>query len=302
MDVWIWLVLAAVVAACLALDFAVFGRKGTPSVRSAALWSAGWLAVGLGAVGFVWWLRGGEAAGEYLAGYLLERSLSIDNVFVFAVLFGAFAVPAAQRARLLSLGIVIALGLRVVFIAAGAALLDAFHPTIYVFGAILIASGLKLAFSGEHQIDPEHSRTMRLIRRAWPTASATAIVILMLAATDLVFAIDSIPAIFAVTDDTLVVVAANAFALAGLRALYFLLEGMLGRFRYLDAGLAAILVLIGVKMLGTDLWKPPVWVPLLAIVAIIGGSIALSLLAERRERGREEPPAEAPPDVDAEAA
>ena len=302
MDIWIWLVLAAAVAACLTLDFVVFGRKGTPSVRSAALWSAGWLAVGVGAVGFVWWLRGGEAAGEYLAGYLLERSLSIDNVFVFALLFAAFAVPAGQRAQLLSVGILIALALRIVFIAAGAALLDAFHPTVYLFGAILLVSGVQLARGGTHAPDPERSRTLRALRRVWPAAPAAAAVVVMLAATDLVFAVDSIPAIFAVTDDTLVVVAANAFALAGLRALYFLLEGMLGRFRYLDQGLAAVLVLIGAKMLATDLWKPPVWVPLLGIVAIIGGSIALSLLAERRDRDRGEPADELRRTPDAEAA
>jgi tellurite resistance protein TerC len=276
LDLTIWLPLCVAITAFLALDFLVFGRRGV-TFRGSALWSAGWLALGVGFTGVVWALDGGEAGGEYLAGYLIERSLSIDNVFVFALIFGHFAVPFDQQGRLLAVGIVMALVLRAGFIAAGAALLDAFHLTVYVFGLILVVTGIRLARHGTPEIHPERSRVLRALRAVWPGAPVAAAVILMIAVTDVVFAIDSIPAIFAVTDETFVVFAANAFALLGLRSLYFLLAGMMERFVYLSVGLAAILVLIGAKMLLADVWHPPIWMPLLAIIVILAVAVTASL-------------------------
>ncbi|MGL6280020.1 MAG: TerC family protein [Gaiella sp.] len=280
----LWVFFIAVVLALLAVDFFLFGRRGI-TFRSSLVWSIGWLALGIGFTLVVYAMDGGTSAGEYLSGYLIERSLSIDNIFVFALIFTAFAIPLEQQGRLLSIGIVMALVLRGIFIAAGAALLDAFHITIYIFGALLVATGIKLALHKNQEVHPERNIALRLMRKVWPGATVTAAVVVVLATTDLIFAIDSIPAIFAVTDDTFIVFAANAFALLGLRSLYFLLAGMMERFAYLTIGLALILVFVGGKMLLTDIWKIPIWLSLLVILTILLASIGLSLL---RTRGGDE--------------
>ena len=272
----LWTAVAATVAAALVLDFAVFGRRRV-TVRSAAWWSAGWLVLGLGFTAVVLAVSGSEAATEYATGYVVERSLSLDNLFVFALIFAALGIGADERFRLLGLGIVIALALRAAAIAAGAALLDAAHVTIYVFGAILLLTAVKLARRGEVQVAPERSLAVRALRKAWPAAGLTAVAVVLIAATDLVFAVDSIPAIFAVTDDPLIVFAANAFALVGLRALYVLLADLLVRFVYLDLALAAILGFVGAKMLLTDIWKVPVWMSLVVILGTLGVGILASL-------------------------
>ena len=278
-----WALLIVAVLAMLAIDFVLFGRRGI-TFRSSAAWSVAWIAIGVGFTGVMYAWRGGEAAGEYLSGYIIERSLSIDNVFVFAVIFATFAVPLADRGRLLSIGVAMALVLRVIFIVVGAALLDAFHATIYLFGILLVATGVKLYRHQGEEIHPERNPVLRLMRRFWPQATLTAAVIVTLATTDLVFAIDSIPAIFAVTDDAFIVFAANAFALLGLRSLYFLLDGMMDRFAYLTHGLAVILVFVGAKMLLTDVWKIPTWLSLLVILAILAISVGASFLkAPRRD-------------------
>jgi tellurite resistance protein TerC len=225
--------------------------------------------------------QGSDAGGEYLSGYLIERSLSIDNIFVFALIFTSFAVPLKDHGRLLSIGIVMALVMRAGFIAAGAALLDAFHFTIYLFGLLLVATGIKLARHSGEQVHPERNVVLRLIRRIWPAASLTVAVVVVLATTDLIFAIDSIPAIFAITDDAYIVFAANAFALLGLRSLYFLLAEMIDRFAYLTYGLALILVWVGAKMLLTDVWKIPTWLSLLVILLVLVGAIGSSFLRPR---------------------
>jgi tellurite resistance protein TerC len=174
-----------------------------------------------------------------------------------------------------------ALVMRAAFIAAGALLLDAFHFTIYLFGLLLVATGVKLArHTGEH-VHPERNIVLRGLRRIWPATSITVAVVVVLATTDLIFAIDSIPAIFAITDDAFIVFAANAFALLGLRSLYFLLAGMMDRFTYLTHGLAIVLVWVGAKMLLTDIWKIPIWLSLLVIVLVLAGAIALSFLRTR---------------------
>jgi tellurite resistance protein TerC len=269
--------LAIVVAALLVVDFAVFARGRVPTLRESAVWSVAWLALALAFGAVLWALQDGAAAGEYYAGYLLERSLSLDNVFVFAVILGYFAVPADAQARVLSWGIALALVLRLVFILAGAALLHAFDATFYVFGALLLYTAYKLARHSEAKVDPGTNPVLRLMRRVAPNASPMVAVFVVIATTDVIFAIDSIPAIFAVTQDPFIVFAANAFAMLGLRALYFLLAGLVDRFTYLSTGLAVILAFIGLKMLAIDVWHVPIWLSLGVIAAVLAASALLSV-------------------------
>ena len=302
-----WALLGTGVAVMLAVDLFVFGRGDHEvTVKEAGAWSAVWLAVAIGFGGLMWAYGGSDAGSEYLAGYLLERSLSLDNVFVFAVLFGYFAVPAIVQPRVLSWGIALALVLRLVFILLGAALLDAFHVTFYLFGALLIYTAWKLAHHDDTDVEPEHNPALRFLRRRLPMAKdydgnrlsthqggrriATPLVavFVVVATTDVIFAIDSIPAIFAITTVPFIVFAANAFAMLGLRALYFLLVGVMDRFVYLSQGLAVVLGVIGVKMLLIDVWHVPVWLSLGLIVVILGATAVLSLRAQPSgERGEE---------------
>jgi tellurite resistance protein TerC len=275
-------VLAIVIAALLAVDFAVFARGRVPTLRESAAWSVVWLALALVFGAVLWLWQGGAAGGEYYAGYLLERSLSLDNVFVFAVILSYFAVPPGVQAKVLSWGIALALVLRLVFIVAGAALIHAFDATFYVFGALLLYTAYKLARHDEAKVDPAHNPALRLMRRVAPNASPLLAVFVVIATTDLIFAIDSIPAIFAVTQDPFIVFAANAFAMLGLRALYFLLAGMVDRFAYLSTGLAVILAFIGAKMLAIDIWHVPIWLSLGVIAAVLGASAALSVSSPPR--------------------
>ena len=279
-EILIWAALIAAILALLAVDFLLFGRRGI-TFRSSLIWSVFWLALGISFTFVMGVWQGSGAAGEYLSGYLIERSLSIDNIFVFALIFASFAVPAKQQGRLLSIGILMALGMRAVFIVAGAALLDAFHFTIYLFGLLLVATGIKLARHSSEEVHPDRNVVLRLLKRVWPGATVTVAVVVVLATTDLIFAIDSIPAIFAITEDAFIVFAANAFALLGLRSLYFLLAGMMDRFAYLTHGLAIVLVWVGAKMLLTDVWKIPTWLSLLVIVLVLAVAIGLSFLRTR---------------------
>jgi tellurite resistance protein TerC len=300
MDVqwWIWVAFATFVLAMILLDLVVFGRRPHEvTTREAAAWSTVWLTLGLGFGGVVWAWQGSTRAAEYTAGYLIEKSLSVDNIFVFALIFSYFAVPLAYRQRVLLWGVIGALVLRAILIFVGAALLDTFHVVIYLFGALLVATGIKMALAKGHEIHPERNPALRLLRRAVPiaadydgqrlvtrqhgrrVATPLAAVFVVVATTDLVFAIDSIPAIFAVTDEPFIVLTANVFALLGLRALYFLLQGMMQRFRYLQPALAAILVFVGTKMLIVDLYKIPVWASLGVIAVILAAGVALSLRA-----------------------
>jgi tellurite resistance protein TerC len=297
---WAWAALVAAIAGMAALDLVAVGRGGRAmGLREAVAWSVVWIAVGLAFALVLWPWLGGEAAGEYLSGYLVERSLSIDNVFVFALLFGYFAVPRVLQGRALLWGILLALVLRAGVIAAGAAVLDRLSLAVYAFGAFLVLTGVNLARHRSTGMRPERSRLLRLIGRLVPTtegyegsrllarragrwrATPLLVALLAIAAADVMFAVDSIPAIFAVTREAFLVFAANAFALLGMRALYFLLADAMSRFVYLQAGLAAILVLVGAKMLLARVWHPPVWLPLLAIAAILGAAIVTSLRATR---------------------
>jgi tellurite resistance protein TerC len=292
-----WGGLGLLVIAMLAIDLRVFARREAPRLTESAVWSAVWLALALAFGALFWAWQGGEAGGQYLAGYLIERSLSLDNIFVFAIILGYFAVPAAVQPKVLAWGIALALVLRLGFILAGAALLDAFHATFYVFGGLLLYTAWKLIRHDDTKIEPEHNPALRLLRRRVPmtaeyhgdrlvvrgagrrVATPLLAVFVVVATTDIVFAIDSIPAIFAVTEEPFIVFAANAFAMLGLRALYFVLVGMMDRFVYLSHGLSVILAFIGAKMLLIDLWHPPIWLSLAVIVGVLAATAVLSLRA-----------------------
>jgi tellurite resistance protein TerC len=302
-----WAILVVLVVGLFAVDLLIFGRgRREPTLKESIAWSVVWLllAVGFGAALWAW--QGGQAGSEYLAGYLLERSLSLDNIFVFAIIFSYFAVPIAVQPRVLGWGIGLALVLRLVFILAGAALLGALHATFYAFGALLLYTAYKLARHDDTDIEPEHNPALRFLRRRVPmtadyhghhltlreagrrVATPLASVFVFVATTDIVFAVDSIPAIFAVTTEPLIVFAANAFAMLGLRPLYFVLVRAMDRFAYLSYGLSAILAFIGVKMLLIDVWHPPIWLSLAVIagVLVITAVWSVRATAEPREPRR----------------
>jgi tellurite resistance protein TerC len=292
-DPFLWLAFGAAVLAMLAVDLVAAGRTAgaVPSMRSAAWWSVGWTVVALAFALVLWPWRGPTAATEYLTGFVLERSLSLDNLFVFAMLFSYLAVPRLAQRRVLFFGIAGAIVLRLAFILAGGALLDAVHWSIYLFGALLVATGVRMARHGDEEIHPDRNPVLRLLRRTVPStpdydgdrvftrrggrrlATPLLAALVLVATFDVVFAVDSIPAIFAVTRDTFTVFAANAFSLLGLASLYFLLEGMRERFRHLNKGLAAVLVFIGAKMLATDLWHVPTELSLAVIVIALTASV-----------------------------
>jgi len=299
-----WIALAAFVALALALDLRGHGGKPMPT-RTALGWSLVWTAIGVAFALVVLLIDDGPAASEYLAGFLIEKSLSLDNLFVFAILFGFFKVPAAQRLKVLVWGIAGAIVLRTAFILVGAAALDAFHATTYVLGALLALTAVKIARQTDEHVDPDRTLAMRALRRVVPLSTeydgerlltrtpvgkrvATPLLaaLAMVAAFDVMFAIDSIPAIFAITRDTFVVFAANAFSLLGMVSLYFLLDGMLDRFRYLNVGLAAILGFVAAKLLLVDVWHPPIALSLGAIVLALTGAAAASVVAEQRDARR----------------
>jgi tellurite resistance protein TerC len=298
-----WLALAAAIVALLTIDLLGFALKDEEiSLRQAVIASILWTALGLGFALVVLAFSGPRYAGEYLTGFLLEKSLSVDNLFVFALVFSYFGIPAGYQRRVMFWGIVGAIVLRGLFIAGGAALLDAFHWTIYVFAAFLIVAGLRMALHRETEMDLEHNRVMQLVERFIPIVrdheghslfvrrggrrAATPLfgALVMVAFFDAVFALDSIPAIFGVTREVFLVAAANAFSLLGLAALYFTLAGMLERFRHLGLGIAVVLVLVGVKMIAGEFVHVPELLAFSAVVAVLAASVALSVASERRGR------------------
>lgn len=314
---WHWIALVAFVVALLLIDVLVVHRvPHVISLKEAAIESAVWISIGLAFTGVIAWLaepgQSGAAAGEYLGAFLIEKSLSVDNVFVWAVIFSYFAVPAIYQFRVLFWGVFGAIALRGAFIFAGVALLNAFAVTLVFFGLILLYTAFKLAFQGETQVDPDKSVALRLVRRVVPSSNdlhgqhlfarvdgrllATPLfaVLVLVEATDIVFAIDSIPAIFGVTTDVFIVFSAVTFAMLGLRALYFLVGGMQDRFRYLHYGLALILAFVGVKLILTftadvfsfpnDHFHVPIALSLAIIIGTLAVTIALSLRADERER------------------
>jgi tellurite resistance protein TerC len=305
--IWAWAAIIVAIVAMLLVDLLVVHREAhTISTREAAISSAVWIALGLlfGVVLLV--AYDSTVAGEYYAGYLIEKSLSVDNIFVFALLMTYFKVPGEVQHRVLFWGVLGALVFRGVFIAIGSVLLDSFHFTIYVFGAFLLFTGLRMAWQDEIHVEPEHNPLLRLVRRIIPSTTsyrgqqffvrehgrrlATPLLAVLIAieSTDVLFAVDSIPAIFAVTDESFIVFTSNAFAILGLRALYFLLADMMGRFLYLRVGLAVVLVWVGLKMLLSEVWEVPIALSLGVIAVVLTASILLSL---RRTRADAEAPA-----------
>jgi tellurite resistance protein TerC len=304
-SLWLWGGFNLFILAMLALDLGVFHRKAHEvSWREAAAWSAVWVALALVFNAGLWIFRGPDPAVQFFTGYLIEKSLSVDNIFVFALLFGYFAVPPAYQHRVLFWGILGALVLRAAFILAGAALIARFHWILYLFGAFLIFTGVKMALFRNAEIHPEKNPVLRLVRRLVPVtgdyrdahlfvreggrwlATPLFLVLVLVETTDLIFAVDSIPAIFAVTRDPFLVYTSNVFAILGLRSLYFLLAGVMGKFSYLKLGLSAVLVFVGIKMVVADLYKIPSFVSLAVIGALLGVSTVASLVKARREESR----------------
>ena len=304
---FLWIALAVTFGAVLALDLIVFERRPhAMSFRAAAVSSAIYIAIGLGFGLLVLTLRGTEDGAAYLAGYMLELSLSVDNVFVFALIFTAFAVPLGYQHRVLFYGILGAIVLRAAFIGLGAAVIETFHWAIYLFGILLLITGYRMWTQRHDQmLDPMDNRLLRLFRRFVPTtdgfrgqrflvvengrrlATPLLAVLLVVETSDIMFAIDSVPAVFSVTTDTFLVLSSNAFAILGLRSLYFLLAGAVDRFRYLKPGLAALLVFAGLKILLAEIIPIPVPLSLVIIVGILAIAVGASLLADHRE---ERPP------------
>lgn len=306
---WHWLFFGALVTVLLAIDLGLFHRHSREtSIREAAISTVVWCSLALAFNGYVWWASDGATAIEFLTGYLVEWMLSMDNVFVFAIIFAYFRVPRLYQYRVLFWGILGAVVLRLTFILIGAALIRQFHFVVYLLGVFLVYTGFKL-IRQEEQFDPEASWVVRAARRVFRVAreehgewffareggklciTTLFLVLLVIDFVDVVFALDSVPAIFAITKNTFVVFTSNIFAILGLRALYFLLAGAMDMFRYLRYGLAAILIFVGLKMLCTD-WiekqwmggnQIPHWVSLPVIVTFLAIAIGASLIASRRE-------------------
>jgi tellurite resistance protein TerC len=303
-QLFLWVIFNIFVLGILALDLLVLHRKAhAVSLREAAAWSCVWVSLalifGLG----IYFFRGGEKALEFMTGYVIEWSLSVDNLFVFLVIFSYFAVPAIHQHRVLFWGILGALFLRAAFIATGSALLANFHWMIYVFGGFLIFTGIKLLCAGEEKLEPEKNPAVLLVRRfmkitpeyegqrffirkdAKLWATPLFLVLVVVETTDVIFAIDSIPAIFAITLDPFIVYTSNVFAILGLRALFFLLAGVMEMFRYLRVGLSFVLCFVGAKMLIADFYKIPIGISLGVVGGILLLSILASLLKQRKEEG-----------------
>jgi tellurite resistance protein TerC len=298
----LWLGFVAFVIAMLAVDLGLFHRKAhVVSTREALVWSSVWIGMALVFNLGVWKWFGAQRGLEFLTGYLIEKSLSIDNIFVFVVIFASLGVPALYQHRVLFWGILSALVLRAGMIFGGTALLAQFHWLIYVFGAFLVFTGVKLFAQRDHGLSPKDGAVLRLAKRLIPStesydgdkfftvergrrvATPLFMALLLVEATDVVFAVDSIPAIFAVTNDPFIVFTSNIFAILGLRSLFFLLAGIVDKFRYLKVGLAFVLVFVGLKMALVDLYKVPPLVSLVVIAGVLAASVLASLWASKRE-------------------
>lgn len=306
MDLLPWVIFLAFVAGMLALDLGVFHRDAhAVSRKEALIWSVVWISLALVFNAGVYLFEGGEKGLQWTTGYLIEKSLSVDNVFVFLLIFSTFAVPAAYQHRILFWGIVGALIMRAILIAAAGFLIHSLHFVIYLFGAFLIFTGIKfLREKNDHAPDLDKNKFVQLARRIFPTtegyegqkfftrrngvlfATPLFLVLVLIESTDLVFAVDSIPAIYAVTDDPFIVFTSNIFAILGLRALYFVLAGYLAGMAYLKPALAAILVFVGTKMLLIDTYKIPALVSLGVIATILTVAIIGSIIVAKRNPER----------------
>jgi tellurite resistance protein TerC len=297
----LWIGFLAFVLLMLAVDLGLHRKAHEVSVREAASWSAVWvgLAAAFGGLVYAWF--GPDRALEFATGYVIEKALAIDNLFVFLVIFAAFAVPTALQHRVLFWGILGALVMRAGFILAGGALLQRFHWLLYVFGAFLLITGVKLLWQRNQEASPEENRIVRLVRRIFPVskgyhgarftvredgkrrATPLFLALVTVELSDVVFAVDSIPAVYAVTEDPFIVFTSNIFATLGLRSLFSLLARVIARFHLLKVGLALVLVFVGAKMVVAGVIKVPIVASLLVIAALLGGSMLASVLTRRRE-------------------
>lgn len=285
------------VLALLAFDLGIVHRKARAvSVREALAWTVVWVGLSLAFNAWIYFTHGPRPGLEFLTGYVIEYALSVDNIFVFLVVFNYFAVPSLYQHRVLFWGILGAIVLRAIFVAAGTALLVKFHWVIYIFGAFLVFTGFKLLRTGEPEVDPEKNPMVRWFRRVFPitpgyhgehflvrldgkwVATPLLLVLVVVEATDVVFAVDSIPAIFAVTRDPFIVFTSNICAVLGLRSLYFLLAGAMGIFHYLGTGLGVVLMFVGSKMLLSEVYKIPIHISLGVIVGVLLVAILASWL------------------------
>ena len=303
---WLWATFIAIVIGSLFVDFVVLKKQGAHEigVKEALNWSLVWIALSFMFNGLFWWAvkdstgsnaMANEKSLEFLTGYLIEKSLAVDNIFVFLLIFTYFAVPPAFQKRVLMIGIIGAIVLRTIMILVGGWLLQEFHWVLYVFGAFLILTGIKMWWAAGKEPDLNDNPALKLLRRVLPVskgfdgekfftvengkkiATPLFMVICLVALTDVIFAVDSIPAIFAITKDPFIVLTSNVFAILGLRAMYFLLAAVANKFHLLNYGLAVILVFIGTKMCLIDIYKIPVWASLGVVVAVLAFTMILSL-------------------------
>lgn len=308
---WHWIGFIVCVLIFIALDLGLF-RQGSRVVafREALAWSVLWFSLAMLFAGLMAYGRGHEEATEFVTGYLIELSLSLDNILVIALIFQAFRVPAEWQHRVLVWGVIGAMALRGVMIAIGAELVQNFNWILYVFGAFLVFTGIKMLFQKHSEVSRENNPVLRLARKIFPVApgfegqnfftrlngkfalTPLALVLLLVETSDLLFAVDSVPAVFSVTRKAFIVFTSNVFAILGLRSLYFLLAGAIGRFRYLKAGLSLVLVFVGIKMLLDPHDHEPAWyqfeistaISLLVILLVLSASITLSVLARAKEK------------------
>ena len=305
-QVLLWVTFNVFVLAMLALDLGVIHRKAhVVKVKEALIWSCVWILLSLLFNAGIYFWRGPETALEFLTGYLIEKSLSIDNIFVFLLIFSYFGIPSLYQHKVLFYGILGALILRAIFIAAGVTLIETFHWIIYVFGGFLVVTGLRMGIQKHKEIHPEKNPVIRLFQRFMAitdqfengkffvkkgghhVATPLFISVLVVETTDVIFAIDSIPAVLAVTSDPFIVYTSNVFAILGLRALYFAISGMMRRFQYLHYGLSAILVFVGGKMLLADIYK----IPVVFALGMVASILLISVVASIARLGKIESPA-----------
>jgi tellurite resistance protein TerC len=311
----LWLIFAVAVVGMLALDLGVFHRRAHAiRFREALGWSIAWFTLAVVFAGIVFHWRGPEQGFAFFAGYLIEWSLSADNVFVFLVIFTYFRVPAEYQHKVLFWGIVGAVIMRAILVTAGVVLIHQVHAIVYVFGGFLIVTGLRMAFSGETEIHPEKNPVLKLLRRMFPVtkryyggrffvrrmglraATPLLVVLTVVESTDVVFAVDSVPAVLAITTDPFIVYTSNVFAILGLRALYFVLAGFMQMFHYLKYGLSLILVFVGAKMVASDIVEIPTSIALGIVATILLGSVAVSLFVPKRPGNGSAPAATDGPD------
>jgi tellurite resistance protein TerC len=305
--IFLWIGFNVFVLALLAVDLGVFHRKAhAVSIKEATAWSIVWVSLAMIFNLGIYFTWGEQKALEFFTGYVIEKSLSVDNLFVFVMIFQYFSTPTEYQHRVLFWGILGALILRAIFIAAGSALLNQFHWMIYVFGAFLVFTGIKMLLQGDEKLKPERNPVVRLFERWVPMtreyhgqsfmirtngktrATLLLLVLIVIETTDVIFAVDSIPAIFAVTQDSFIVYTSNVFAILGLRALYFMLAGVMQMFVYLKFGLSLVLCFVGAKMLLADIYK----IPIGASLAVIGTVLLLSIIASWWTTQRKSPAAQ----------